>query len=84
MIDYSKYEVVKTKKIINSNSEVRYDTAFKTQEEQVNNVIEYIVNRGFEIIEITHDNVGMINTSSRRYIYTVTDITYGKLKNPKK
>lgn len=84
MIDYSKYEVVKTKKIINSNPEVRYDTAFKTQEEQVNNVIEYIVNGGFEIIEITHDNVGMISPSSSRYIYTVTDITYGKLKNPKK
>lgn len=84
MIDYSKYEIVKTKKIINSNSEVRYNTTFKTQEEQVNNVIEYIVNSGFEIIEITHDNVGMINSSSRRYIYTVTDITYGKLKNPKK
>lgn len=84
MIDYSKYEIVKTKKIINSNYEVRYGTTFKTQEEQVNNVIEYIVNRGFEIIEITHDNVGMISSSSRRYIYTVTDITYGKLKNPKK
>lgn len=83
MIDYSKYEAIKTKKIINSNSEVRYDTTFKTQEEQVNNVIEYIVNRGFEIIEITHDNVGMM-ASSFRYIYTVTDITYGKLKNPKK
>lgn len=84
MIDYSKYEVIKTEKIINSNSEVRYNTTFKTQEEQVNNVIEYLMSRGFEIIEITHDNVGMINTSSRRYIYTVTDITYGKLKNPKK
>lgn len=84
MIDYSKYEAIKTKKIINSNSEVRYNTTFKTQEEQVNNVIEYIVNSGFEIIEITHDNVGMISSSSRRYIYTVTDITYGKLKNPKK
>lgn len=84
MIDYAKYEVIKTKKIINSNSEVRYNTAFKTQEEQVNNAIECIVNRGFEIIEITHDNVGMISSSSRRYIYTVTDITYGKLKNPKK
>lgn len=84
MIDYSKYEAIKTKKIINSNSEVRYDTTFKTQEEQVNNVIEYIVNRGFEIIEITHDNVGILAAPSRRYIYTVTDITYGKLKNPKK
>lgn len=84
MIDYAKYEVIKTKKIINSNSEVRYNTAFKTQEEQVNNAIECIVNRSFEIIEITHDNVGMISSSSRRYIYTVTDITYGKLKNPKK
>lgn len=84
MINYAKYEVIKTKKIINSNSEVRYNTAFKTQEEQVNNAIECIVNRGFEIIEITHDNVGMISSSSRRYIYTVTDITYGKLKNPKK
>lgn len=83
MIDYSKYEVIKTKKIINNNVSVRYDTAFQTQEEQVNNVIEYIVNRGFEIIEITHDNIGMIE-GSRRYIYTVTDITYGKLKNPKK
>lgn len=83
MIDYSKYEVIKTKKIINNNASVRYDTAFQTQEEQVNNVIEYIVNRGFEIIEITHDNVSMIE-GSRRYIYTVTDITYGKLKNPKK
>lgn len=84
MIDYSKYEVVKTKKIINSNSEVRYNTTFKTQEEQVNNAIEYLIKNGFEIIEITHDNVGMISSSSRRYIYTVTDITYGKLKNPKK
>lgn len=83
MIDYSKYEAIKTKKIINNNVSVRYDTAFQTQEEQVNNVIEYIVNRGFEIIEITHDNVGMIG-GSRQYIYTVTDITYGKLKNPKK
>lgn len=43
MIDYSKYEVVKTKKIINSNSEVRYNTTFKTQEEQVNNAIEYLI-----------------------------------------
>lgn len=84
MIDYSKYEVVKTKKIINSNSEVRYNTTFKTQEEQVNNTIEYLIKNGFEIIEITHDNVGMINSSSRRYIYTVTDITYSKLKTPKK
>lgn len=84
MIDYSKYEVVKTKKIINSNSGVRYNTTFKTQEEQVNNAIEYLIKNGFEIIEITHDNVGMISSSSRRYIYTVTDITYGKLKNPKK
>lgn len=84
MIDYAKYEVIKTKKIINSNSEVRYNTTFKTQEEQVNNAIEYLIKNGFEIIEITHDNVGMISSSSRRYIYTVTDITYGKLKNPKK
>lgn len=83
MIDYSKYEVIKTKKIINNNVSVRYDTAFQTQEEQVNNVIEYIVNRGFEIIEITHDNVSMMG-ESHRYIYTITDITYGKLKNPKK
>lgn len=84
MIDYSKYEVIKTEKIVNSNSEVRYNTTFKTQEEQVNNAIEYLIKNGFEIIEITHDNVGMISSSSRRYIYTVTDITYGKLKNPKK
>lgn len=83
MNDYSKYEVIKTKKIVNNNVSVRYDTAFQTQEEQVNNVIKYLVNKGFEIIEITHDNVGMID-ESHLYIYTVTDITYGKLKNPKK
>lgn len=83
MIDYSKYEIVKTKKIINSNINVNNSTAFKTQEDAVNNVIEYLMSRDFEIIEITHDNVDMA-TSSYRYIYTITDITYGKLKNPKK
>lgn len=83
MIDYSKYEVIKTKKIINSNTDIGYRTSFKTQEDEVNNVIEYLVKKGFEIIEITHDNVGMM-ASSFRYIYTVTDITYGKLKTPKK
>lgn len=83
MVDYSKYSEIKVKKIINSNDSVNYKTAFKTQEDAVNNVIEYLVQRGFEIIEITHDNVGMM-ASSRRYIYTVTDITYGKLKTPKK
>ena len=81
MIDYSKYEVIKTKKIINSNT--GYETAYKNQEADVNYAIKNLLADGFEIIEITHDNIGMM-ASTFRYIYTVTDITYGKLKNPKK
>ena len=83
MIDYAKYEVIETKKIIHSNTEVNYKTAYKNQENDVNYVIKNLLANGYEIIEITHDNIGMMATS-RRHIYTVTDITYGKLKNNKK
>lgn len=83
MVDYLKYEIIKTKKIINSNIKVINSMAFKAQEDAVNNVIEYLMGQNFEIIEITHDNVCITN-SSYQYIYTITDITYGKLKNPKK
>lgn len=83
MIDYAKYEVIKTKKIIHSNSNAGYETAYKNQEADVNYAIKNLLADGFEIIEITHDNIGMM-ASSFRYIYTVTDITYGKLKTLKK
>lgn len=83
MIDYAKYEVIKTKKIIHSNSNTGYRTAYENQEADVNYAIKNLLADGFEIIEITHDNIGMM-ASSFRYIYTITDITYGKPKNPKK
>lgn len=83
MIDYSKYGVIKTKKIVNNNTNVSYESAYKNQEDNVNYIIQDLLANGFEIIEITHDNVSMM-TSNFGYIYTVTDITYGKLKNHKK
>lgn len=83
MIDYAKYEVIKTKKIIHSNSNAGYETAYKNQEADVNYAIKNLLADGFEIIEITHDNIGMM-ASTFRYIYTITDITYGKPKKPKK
>lgn len=83
MIDYAKYEVIKTKKIIHSNSNAGYETAYKNQEADVNYAIKNLLADGFEIIEITHDNIGMM-ASTFRYIYTITNITYGKLKKPKK
>lgn len=83
MIDYAKYEVIKTKKIIHSNSNAGYETAYKNQEADVNYAIKNLLADGFEIIEITHDNIGMM-ASTFRYIYTITDITYGKSKNNKK
>ena len=82
MIDYAKYEVIKTKKIIHSNSNTGYETAYKNQEADVNYAIKNLLADGFEIIEITHDNIGMM-ASTFRYIYTITNITYGKLKSLK-
>lgn len=83
MIDYAKYEVIKTKKIIHNNSNASYETAYKNQEADVNYAIKNLLADGFEIIEITHDNIGMM-ASTFSYIYTITDITYGKPKNNKK
>lgn len=83
MIDYAKYEVIKTKKIIHSNSNAGYINAYENQEADVNYAIKNLLADGFEIIEITHDNIGMM-ASTFRHIYTITDITYGKPKNNKK
>lgn len=83
MTDYAKYEVIKTKKIIHSNSNADYETAYKNQEADVNYAIKNLLADGFEIIEITHDNIDMM-ASTFKYIYTITDITYGKPKNNKK
>ena len=55
----------------------------KNQEADVNYAIKNLLADGFEIIEITHDNIGMM-ASTFRHIYTITDITYGKPKNNKK
>lgn len=52
MIDYAKYEVIKTKKIINSNTDIGYRTSFKTQEDEVNNVIEYLVKKALKLLKL--------------------------------
>lgn len=79
MTDYSKYETIKTKKIMNDGQSSSFREVFSIQEDKVNSTISWLLHAGFEIIEIKHTEF-----PTDHNIYNVTNIIYGKLKNPKK
>lgn len=83
MIDYSKYEVVKTEKIVTDSAEISRSEMFDTQRDKVNDLLKWLLSKGYEIIEIAHNDVAS-ETRNMYVIYTITNITYGKLKKPKK
>lgn len=79
MTDYSKYEAIKTKKIMNDGQSSSFKEVFSIHEDKVNNAISGLLREGFEIIEIKPNEF-----PTDHNIYNVTNITYGKLKTPKK
>lgn len=83
MIDYSKYEVIKTEKIVTDSAEISRSKMFDTQRDKVNDLLKWLLSVDYEIIEITHNDVAS-ETRDIYIIYTITNITYGKLKKPKK
>lgn len=83
MIDYSKYEIIKTEKIVTDSTETSRSKMFDIQRDEVNNSLKWLLSVGYEIIEITHNDVAS-ETRNMYVMYTITNITYGKLKKPKK
>lgn len=56
---------------------------FEAQRDKVNDFIKRLQLCDYEIIEITHNDIAS-ETRSAYVLYTITNITYGKLKTPKK
>lgn len=83
MIDYSKYETVKTEKIVTDSSGIGRGEMFRNQQDKINDFLKRLLSSNFEIIEITHNDIAS-ETRSAYVLYTITNITYGKLKTPKK
>lgn len=83
MIDYSKYETVKTEKIVTDSAEIGRGEMFRNQQDKINDFLKRLLSSNFEIIEITHNDIAS-ETRSAYVLYTITNITYGKLKTPKK
>lgn len=83
MIDYSKYEVVKTEKIVTDSAEIGRDEMFRNQQDKINDCLKRLLSNNLEIIEITHNDIAS-ETRSQYVLYTITNITYDKLKKPKK
>lgn len=65
MIDYSKYEVIKTEKIVTDSAEISRSKMFDTQRDKVNDLLKWLLSVDYEIIEITHNDVA----SETRDIY---------------
>lgn len=83
MADYSKYEVIKTEKIVTDSRALSRNEMFEAQRDKVNDFIKRLQLCDYEIIEITHNDIAS-ETRSAYVLYTITNITYGKLKTPKK
>lgn len=83
MTDYSKYDEIKTEKIVTDSVEMGRDEMFEAQRDKVNDFIKRLQLCDYEIIEITHNDIAS-ETRSAYVLYTITNITYGKLKTPKK
>lgn len=82
MIDYAKYREIKTEELTCESYNKDFIDAFNSRKTKINNVIEKLLNDGYEIIDIKYDNV---TTGRDNYkLYTTATISYGKLKNNKK
>ena len=83
MTDYSKYDEIKTEKIVTDSVEMGRDEMFEAQRDKVNDFIKRLQLCDYEIIEITPNDIAS-ETRSAYVLYTITNITYGKLKTLKK
>ena len=83
MADYLNYDEIKTEKIVTDSRDRSRDEMFEAQRDKVNDFIKRLQLCDYEIIEITHNDIAS-ETRSAYVLYTITNITYGKLKTPKK
>ena len=83
MADYSKYETIKTEKIVTDCAKISRDEMFSNQQDKVNDFIKRLQLCDYEVIEITHNDIAS-ETRDQYVLYTITNITYGKLKTNKK
>ena len=83
MADYSKYEVIKTEKIVTDNTEISRGEMFRNHQDKINDFLKWLLSENLEVIEITHNDIAS-ETRDLYLLYTITNITYGKLKNNKK
>ena len=83
MADYLNYDEIKTEKIVTDSAEIGRDEMFEAQRDKVNDFIKRLQLCDYEIIEITHNDIAS-ETRIAYVLYTITNITYGKLKTPKK
>lgn len=83
MSDYLNYDEIKTEKIVTDSRALSRNEMFEAQRDKVNDFIKRLQLCDYEIIEITHNDIAS-ETRSAYVLYTITNITYGKLKTPKK
>jgi hypothetical protein len=83
MIDYLNYDEIKTEKIVTDSAGIGRGEMFRNQQDKINDFLKRLLSSNFEIIEITHNDIAS-ETRSAYVLYTITNITYGKLKTPKK
>lgn len=83
MADYLNYDEIKTEKIVTDSRALSRNEMFEAQRDKVNDFIKRLQLCDYEIIEITHNDIAS-ETRSAYVLYTITNITYGKLKTPKK
>lgn len=83
MADYSNYEVIKTEKIVTDSKDLSRNETFEAQRDKVNDFIKRLQLCDYEVIEITHNDIAS-ETRNQYLLYTITNITYGKPKTPKK
>lgn len=83
MADYSNYEVIKTEKIVTDSKDLSRNEMFEAQRDKVNDFLKRLQLCDYEVIEITHNDIAS-ETRNQYLLYTITNITYGKPKTPKK
>lgn len=83
MADYSNYEVIKTEKIVTDSKDPSRNEMFEAQRDKVNDFLKRLQLCDYEVIEITHNDIAS-ETRNQYLLYTITNITYGKPKTPKK
>lgn len=83
MADYLNYDEIKIEKIVTDSAGIGRDEMFRNQQDKINDFLKRLLSSNFEIIEITHNDIAS-ETRSAYVLYTITNITYGKLKTPKK